>query len=131
MLLCMLGWIFKRWATSSATALFGPWPDSSMCLAEVVHLRLIFGGRICGSRCGARHHRPQQQERGSSSPSSTRHGRSLTSSTDNLFCRTWASWGAQVAAIFYPNYDSFQWRLCQSRCPGTVVMVVRRNSRNF
>ncbi len=29
LLLCMLGWIFRRQATALATALFGPWPNSS------------------------------------------------------------------------------------------------------
>jgi hypothetical protein len=33
---------------ASATALFGYWLDLSMSPAEVVCLRLIFGGRICG-----------------------------------------------------------------------------------
>jgi hypothetical protein len=42
--MCMPGWIFRRRATSSATALFGPWPDSSMRLAEVSVIAV--GGRL-------------------------------------------------------------------------------------
>ncbi len=39
------------------------------------------------------HHSPQHQERGSSLPSSTRHGRSQTSQPDLLLCCAWI-WGS-------------------------------------
>jgi hypothetical protein len=60
--MCMLGWIFRRRATASATALFGPWPDSSMRLAES---SIIAIGWQAAARCLApRLHRLYHQERG-------------------------------------------------------------------
>jgi hypothetical protein len=42
--LCMSGWIFRRRATASATALFGPWPYSSF-VGGAFALRLGVVGR--------------------------------------------------------------------------------------
>ncbi len=72
----MPGWIFRRQATASATALFGLWPDSSMRLAEVVRHHCW---RLATARCGAPAFIAHYIRRGGpSSPSSTR----LTTSTD-------------------------------------------------
>jgi hypothetical protein len=60
--MCMPGWIFRTRATASAMDLFGPWPDSSMRLAEVVrHSRQEpAAARHLVPRLNRRHH----QERG-------------------------------------------------------------------
>jgi hypothetical protein len=63
--LFILGWIPRRRATASATALFGPWPDSSVFA--------LSSGATPALGCAC-HHRPQHQERGSSSPSRIRPG---------------------------------------------------------
>jgi hypothetical protein len=82
----MFGWIFRRRATASATALFGPWPYSSLVrrsLRPLPHchrsgLRLQMGALVIFV-----HNR-----RGSSSPPSGRHGRSLKTVLDlpHLLC---------------------------------------------
>ncbi len=42
-MLCTPGWTFRGLAMASATALFSPWPYSSMCLAEIIRIRVVFG----------------------------------------------------------------------------------------
>ncbi len=73
------GWILRGQAMATALVLFGPWPDSSMCLAGVIPF--IASSLAPGSAAGVRHHRPHQ-EWGSSSPSSASLGPSYTTESD-------------------------------------------------
>jgi hypothetical protein len=59
---CMPGWIFRRRATASATAPFGPWPCSSLDRRSLRPSPVVLG-RDAGLGWGARHHRPQHQEK--------------------------------------------------------------------
>ncbi len=56
----MHGWIPRGWATASATAFLGPWPDSSV-RPQNHPLRPVLAGRDYGLGHGAHHHRPQHQ----------------------------------------------------------------------
>ncbi len=60
--ICMSGWIFRRRATASATALFGPWPYSSL-VGGAFALRLDVVGPDFGLGWGVRQHHPQQGRR--------------------------------------------------------------------
>ncbi len=62
--LCILGWIFRGRAMATDTALFGPWPDSSVLLTEVILIVVSYSaaglwlGGVVVANC------PQRQEEG-------------------------------------------------------------------
>ncbi len=60
---CLFGWIFRRRATASATALFGPWPYSSF-VGGAFAPRLSVVGWDFGLGGGFRQHHPQHREGG-------------------------------------------------------------------
>jgi hypothetical protein len=116
----MFGWIFRRRATASATALFGPWPYSSLVrrsLCPSPH-RHRSGRRL---RMGVLvifvHNR-----RGSSSPSSGRHGCSLKTALDLPHLLRLGMGRAQSGIVFSP-----QLRFCPSgSCAGVGPARWRR-----
>jgi hypothetical protein len=65
--LCKPGWIFRGWATASATALFGPWPCSSF-VRRSLHPSPCRICRLGGALISIIHN----NRRGSSSPPSAR-----------------------------------------------------------
>jgi hypothetical protein len=103
--LCMSGWIFRGWATASATALFGPWPYSSFVRRSLRPLPHC-GRPNCGF--GWRRSSSSSNRRGSSSPSVVATGTLL----DLLHMLRLGMGRAQSdIAFFTPITVSSRWRL--------------------
>ena len=103
-MLCMSGWIFRGWATASATALFGPWPYSSFARRSL--RPLPHSGRPnCGF--GWRRSSSSSNRRGSSSPSVVATGTLL----DLLHMLRLGMGRAQSGIAFSPTTVSSRWRL--------------------
>jgi hypothetical protein len=122
---CMPGWIFRGWATASATALFGPRPCSSfarrsLCPSPCCHL-------LCRRLRAGAYHIIHNIKRGSSSPLSGRHGRSQKTVLElSQLLRLGMGWAQSNIA---PTPQQLRLRPSgghASEEPGTVATAARR-----
>ncbi len=124
----MLGWIPRERAMASATALLGPWPDSSIRQLEAVHLRLALNGWICSSWHSAHHHHHNIRRGGHLRHQVPATGIAKHRNQTCFFCRAWV-WGGPRLLPFFPwlqpcpsgGYTSWE-------SPGKLAMVVRRKA---
>ena len=110
-MICMYGWILRRRATASATALFGPWPYSPFVGGA-------FAPRLSGAGCdfglgGDFVNIAYNIEKGASSSSSGGRRKGVANNTNRFV--SFAAPGYGEGPVRYSNYApmtaSSQWRL--------------------